>query len=195
MSELRIRAATAGDFDAIAAITNHYIATTAIHFAYEPVIAADLATIWQSSIGRYPWLVAVAGDEVAAYAKAGEWRSRDAYRWTTELGLYVAPERRGAGIGRAIYAELLAACSALGFRSAIGGITLPNEASIALLVALGFVHVGTVRDAGWKHDAWHDVAFYQRRLAQTPPSGGGESVGGGSSSPGSGASGSPHSSP
>ena len=164
MSPLPIRPATAADFTAIAAITNHYVETTAIHFAYEPVLEGDLRAVWEAGAERYPWLVALADDDVVAYAKAGEWRARDAYRWTTELGLYVAAERRGAGIGRAIYGELLAACAARGFRSAIGGITLPNEASVALHVALGFVHVGTVREAGWKFDAWHDVAFYQRRL-------------------------------
>src|SRR5687767_6930726 len=103
----RIRAAAAADFPAIAAITNHYIETTAIHFGYQPVAAADLVSLWDSTRDRYPWLVAVDPDDaVIAYAKAGEWRARDAYRWTTELGLYVAPDRRRAGIGRALYTSL-----------------------------------------------------------------------------------------
>ena len=164
----QIRPAAAADFAALAAITNHYIATTAIHFGYQAVTADELGAAWQAATGRYPWLVADDGGAVIGYAKAGEWRARDAYRWTAEIGVYVAVDRRGAGTGRALYAALIEALTAAGFRSAIGGITLPNPASIALHERLGFTHVGTVRDAGYKLGAWHDVAFYQRRLTEGP---------------------------
>ena len=159
-----IRPASASDFGAIAAITNHYIATSAIHFGYDPVSADELAAHWREDAERYPWLVAVEGDAVVGYAKSGAWRTRAAYRWTCEVTVYVARERQRAGIGRALYVDLLARLAAAGFHSAIAGITLPNAASVALHVALGFEAVGVVRDAGWKHERWHDVAFYQRLL-------------------------------
>jgi phosphinothricin acetyltransferase len=160
-----IRPAAEEDFETIAAITSHYIATSAIHFGYQPVTAGELRATWRAGAGRYPWLVTDDGGVVVAYAKAGEWRSRDAYRWTTEVGIYVDAARRGGGLGIALYRELLAALAAAGFHSVIGGVTLPNPASVALHERCGFVHVGTVREAGFKHDAWHDVAFYQRMLA------------------------------
>lgn len=162
-----IRAARDADFDSIASITNHYIATTAIHFAYEPVPADELRATWARDRARYPWLVA---DEagVAGYAKAGVWRARSAYAWTAEIGLYIAPDRRGRGLGRALYGELIAELARRGFRSVIAGITLPNAPSVALHRALGFVSVGTVREAGYKLGAWHDVEFWQRRLATGP---------------------------
>ncbi|HEX4453242.1 MAG TPA: GNAT family N-acetyltransferase [Kofleriaceae bacterium] len=150
------------DFAALAAITNHYIATTAIHFAYEPMTEAELR---EQARGRFPWLVAdddVGG--VIGYAKAGTWRARAAYQWTCELGLYVAPDARGRGIGTQLYSALLDACAARGFRSAIAGITLPNPASVALHERLGFASVGVVAEAGFKLGTWHDVAFFQKRL-------------------------------
>ncbi len=150
------------DFTALAAITNHYIATTAIHFGYEPVTEAELR---EHASGRFPWLVA--DDEVGGaigYAKAGTWRARAAYQWTCELGLYVAPDARGRGIGTQLYSALLDACAARGFRSAIAGITLPNPASVALHDRLGFASVGVVAEAGFKLGAWHDVAFFQKRF-------------------------------
>lgn len=157
-----LRPAEAGDFETIADITSAYI-PTAIHFGYQPVPAADLRALWQA--GQHPWWVAVEDGAVMGYAKAGTWRSRDAYRWTAEVGLYVARGHHRRGLGKALYTTLLADLAARGFRSAVGGITLPNEASVGLHLALGFEHVGTVRDAGWKLGRWHDVAFYQRRLA------------------------------
>jgi phosphinothricin acetyltransferase len=162
---IAIRAAAERDFFAIAQITSHYILTSTIHFGYEPVAPEELVAAWRAGRARYPWLVAASDDRVIGYAKAGVWRERAAYAWTTEVGLYVDPAERGRGVGRALYTALLAALEAAGFHSAVAGITLPNAVSEALHRALGFEPIGTVRDAGWKHGAWHDVAFWQRRLA------------------------------
>jgi phosphinothricin acetyltransferase len=161
-----IRPAHDGDFPAIAAITNHYILTTTIHFGYEAVDANDLCEAWRASRERYPFLVAEEGGVVVGYAKAGTWRERAAYAWTTELGLYVAHDTRGRGIGKALYAELLAELVRRGFRSAVAGITMPNDPSVKLHEAFGFTYVGRFADAGYKNGGWHDVAWWQKRLSQ-----------------------------
>src|SRR5262245_5799884 len=154
-----VRAPRDDDFAAIAEITNHYIATTAIHFAYEPVLASDLLAGWRAWREQYPWLVAEdTGDQrVVGYAKSGVYRERAAYAWTTETAVYVAPAAQRRGIGRALYEPLLGELAARGFRSAIAGIVLPNDASIALHLGCGFVSVGVVREAGYKLARWHDV--------------------------------------
>src|SRR5438045_402505 len=162
---IEIRAARDEDLDAIASITNYYIETSTIHFAYEPLTRAAFAELWLASRERFPWLVAADAGAVVGYAKAGTWRARAAYDWTAELGLYVHPGAHRRGLGRALYTELLAALARRGFRSAIAGITLPNDPSVALHRAFGFEPIGTVRDAGWKHGRWCDVEFWQKRLA------------------------------
>jgi phosphinothricin acetyltransferase len=92
------------------------------------------------------------------------WRERAAYQWTAEVGLYVDPTKRGRRYGTALYEELLTLLRMHGFRSAVAGITLPNDASIALHKKFGFDHVGTFADAGWKLDAWHAVDWWQKRF-------------------------------
>jgi len=159
-----IRAAHADDFDAIAAITNHYISTTAIHFAYDPITADDLRASWHEH-PRHPFLVDDDGTRLLAYAKATPWRERAAYAWTAEVGIYVAHDARGRRLGTALYAALLEEVAARGFRSAVAGVTLPNDASLVLHARLGFEPVGTFREAGYKLGAWHDVAFFQKRLS------------------------------
>jgi L-amino acid N-acyltransferase YncA len=151
------------DFDALAALTNHYIATTAIHFAYDPIGAEELRGQWQNARDRFPWFVADDGTPIG-YAKAGTWRERAAYRWTCEVGLYVTPEAHGRRVGTALYTALLGACIERGFRSAIAGITLPNLASLALHERFGFAPAGVIAQAGFKHGGWHDVAFFQKLL-------------------------------
>ena len=156
-----IRLVRDDDFPAIAAITNHYITTTTIHFAYEP-LAVDQYRAMQKP--KYPWFVFDDAGRVLGYTKAGTWRDRAAYDWTAEIGLYVEHSARGRGIGRLLYAALLDELARRGFRSAIAGITLPNDPSIALHHKFGFESVGVVRDAGYKHGAWCDVEFFQKRF-------------------------------
>jgi phosphinothricin acetyltransferase len=161
-----IRLVTAADFGTIAEITNVYIRTTAIHFAYEDVTAAELQQTWREHQQLYPWLVAEVDGAVAGYAKAGAFRARTAYRWTPETGIYLAPAQHGRGLGKLLYGRLLALLAAQGFHSVVGGIALPNAASVRLHEALGFVHAGTVRAAGFKFGAWHDVGFWQLQLGK-----------------------------
>lgn len=120
---------------------------------------------------QFPWFVADDNGSVLGYAKAGTWRDRTAYDWTAEIGLYIRADVRGRGLGRALYTALLDDLAQRGFRSAIAGITLPNEASIELHRKFGFQSVGIVRDAGFKHGRWCDVEFFQKRFttASTSP--------------------------
>ncbi len=162
---MAIRPARDDDFSAITAITNHYIVTSAVHFAYEPLAEAALRAQWHGYRERFPWFVIEDAGRVVGFAKAGTWRDRAAYAWTAETGVYLADGARGRGFGRRVYVAMLDELVARGFRSAVAGITLPNDPSVALHLALGFEPVGTFRDAGWKMGAWRDVGFWQKRFA------------------------------
>lgn len=166
-----IRLVTPDDFAAIAAITNHYIRTTAIHFGTADVSADELRAAWAEHAATHPWLVHGDDTGVLGYAKAGVWRGRAAYRWTTETGIYLRPDACGRGLGRPLYERLLRTLAAQGFHAALGGIALPNAASVRLHERLGFVATGTVPRAGRKFDRWHDVGFWHLALqpaAHTP---------------------------
>ncbi|MBC7834422.1 MAG: N-acetyltransferase [Phycisphaerales bacterium] len=153
------------DFEAIAEITNHYIAATAIHFGLQPVSAAELRAGWEKSASTHPYLVLLDGaGSVLGYAKSGTWRDRAAYNHTAEVGIYLRPDLHGRGHGRRLYERLITACRDRGFRTLVGGVALPNEPSQRLHAACGFSLVGIFREVGRKFDRWHDVAWYQLML-------------------------------
>lgn len=164
MGGLVVRAARAEDFDAIAALVNVYIRSTAIHFGYEEQTAEELLAMCHKGAARYPWVVAEVDGAFAGYAKAGVWRERAAYQWTPECGVYVEKRFQRLGVGRALYARLFEVMREQGFESVIAGITLPNEASVRLHEAMGFAPAGVVRRAGWKLEKWWDVGFWQKEL-------------------------------
>jgi L-amino acid N-acyltransferase YncA len=95
----------------------------------------------------------------------------DARGWSCEVSVYLERGRRRTGSGRALYDALFDRLAERGFRTAVAGMTVPNNASVGPHRAMGFEPVGTYRRIGWKHGTWHDVAWVQRTIAtgQDPP--------------------------
>jgi phosphinothricin acetyltransferase len=161
---LGIRSATAADAPACAEIYALYVTDTCISFETEPPSAAEFSERIADAQGSHEWLVAERDDGIVGYAYAHRLHTRAAYRWSCETSIYLAMDRRGEGIGRALYEDLLARLTERGYRRAFACIALPNQASIGLHRALGFEDAGSFHRVGWKHGAWHDVAWLQRDL-------------------------------
>jgi phosphinothricin acetyltransferase len=153
------------DAAACAAIYAPSVTSTPISFELSPPDAAELARRIEQYSTTHQFLVAETDGEVVGYAYACRWRERPAYDWAVEVSVYVDSDHQGAGIGRALYVELIDRLRAQGFRAAVAGITLPNPASIALHESLGFESIGALREIGWKRGAWHDVGYWQLLLA------------------------------
>ncbi len=146
-------------------LTNHFIQNTAIHFGCTPQTETEFAAMWQEGRTKFPWLAAEDDGKFAGYAKAGTWRARDAYALTAEVTVYIDPKFHRRGIGRGLYGELLTRLRATGFHTAVGGVTLANEASARLHESMGFAYVGTFREVGRKFAQWHDTGWWQIILA------------------------------
>lgn len=161
-----VREAGAADAAAVTAIYNHYIEHTVVTFE-ETVLpeAALAARIAETRAAGLPWLVAVAGDEVLGYAYAGPWKGRCAFRYTVEVTVYLAPGHTGHGIGKRLYGALFAELTTRGYHCAIGGIALPNAASVALHEHFGMDKVAHFREVGYKFQRWIDVGYWQGMLA------------------------------
>lgn len=160
-----IRAATGDDAAAVAAIYNHYIATTTISFEEQPVAAAEMAGRIASVGATLPWLVFEQDGIVMGYAYATPWRVRSAYRFSVESSVYVSPAHPRRGIGSRLYRALLDELRTRGLHMVIGGIAQPNEASVALHEAMGFEKVAHFKEVGMKFGRWVDVAYWELRLS------------------------------
>ncbi|MEM6497567.1 MAG: arsinothricin resistance N-acetyltransferase ArsN1 family B [Pseudomonadota bacterium] len=141
------------------------VENTPISFEEKPPSADEMASrITATREQGYPYLVADQDGDAVAYAYAGQHRARAAYRWSVDVTIYVAEAARGAGIGKALYEELLQQLQKAEFHAAFAGIALPNAGSVALHEAVGFTHVGTYQEVGFKFGSWHDVGWWQRIL-------------------------------
>ena len=160
-----VRTATAADLSSIAAIYDEEVRHGISTFASVP----PGPDYWEERLAStHPGdhvLVAERDGAVAGYAYGTAHRTRPAYRWVVEVTVYVDAARHRSGVGRELYQALLPLLARQRLQVVVAGITLPNDASVALHESVGFQPVGIYRDFGYKFGAWHDVGWWQARLA------------------------------
>lgn len=170
-----IRAASAGDLPQITEIYEDAVLNGTATYELTPPDLAEMTARFEAlAAGGFPYLVAEADGRIAGYAYAGAFRPRPAYRFIVEDSIYVAPDAKGKGIGRALLVALIGQATSLGFRQmvAVIGDGHPGSASVRLHASLGFSDAGTLAGTGYKHGRWLDTAFMQLAMnggADAPP--------------------------
>jgi L-amino acid N-acyltransferase YncA len=166
---IHIRSATEDDAAAVLAIYRPFVEASAISFETVAPTIEDFSARIRKALTRWQWLVAEEAGTCLGYAYGSSHRERAAYRWSVEVSVYVQPSQHRRGIGRSLYSKLIDDLVDRGFCNAYAGVTLPNDASIAMHRSLGFDPVGTFPAVGRKFGRWHDVAWFHRRLQDSPP--------------------------
>ncbi len=159
-----IRRGRAEDLPALTALYNHYIRETAITFDLEPY-TLEARRPWFDAFadtGRHQLFVAEAAGHVVGYACTRSFRDKRAYETSAEASIYLAPSALRKGLGTQLYTRLFEAVAGEDVHRFIAGITLPNEASIALHERFGFECVGVMREVGRKFDRYWDVLWMER---------------------------------
>ncbi len=104
------------------------------------------------------------GEHIVGYAYATPWKPRSAYRFSVEASVYVDFAHMGWGTGSLLYGQLLSVLQEKQIHMVIAGISLPNEASVALHEKFGFRKVAHFPEVGFKFGSWIDVGYWQRAL-------------------------------
>jgi phosphinothricin acetyltransferase len=160
-----IRAATASDAQSIAEIYNYYIENTVITFEEQAITKNDIINRMEKVIGSsLPWLVAEDNGAVIGYAYATKWNARSAYRHTVETTVYLSKASLARGWGTQLYRALFDTLRNTSIHVGIGGITLPNSASVALHEKFDMKKVAHFAEVGYKFGQWLDVGYWQTEL-------------------------------
>lgn len=159
----------------IASITNiyaHYVNNTVISFDLSaPDISHMKEKFGTIRRARQPLIVATIDEQPVGYAYASAYRTRPAYRFTSENAIYLAPQHTGKGLGSTLMNELLIRSKEFGFNQMIAIITdgggayaSQPEGSIALHKKFGFELLGRFPQLGYKFNTWHGIVHMQKRL-------------------------------
>ena len=156
-----LRSSTPSDAPRICEIYNHYVRDTVVTFEESPVPEREMSERIAGVTSHLPWLVWEQDSTIVGYAHATPWKTRSAYRFSVESTIYLDPKLVGRGIGTTLYRALIDELRERNVHCAVGGIALPNPASIALHEKLGFVKIGQFEEIGWKHGRWIDVGYWE----------------------------------
>ncbi|HEX3888365.1 MAG TPA: GNAT family N-acetyltransferase [Phenylobacterium sp.] len=161
-----VREATEADASDLAAIYRDAVLHGFGTFEEEPPTAVDMDARRRAVQDKgLPYLVAEVDGRVLGFAYAGPFRPRAAYRYTLEDSVYVSPDAKGKGVGRAVLSAVIAACEALDIRQLMAVIgDTQNAGSIGLHKALGFEQTGVGKSVGFKHGRWVDIVHMQKAL-------------------------------
>ena len=159
-----VRDATEVDLADVAAIYDEQVRTGISTFDLEPPGRGYWEHRLASTEPGDHFLVVEHDGGVVGYAYSSSYRPRPGYRLTRETSVYLAPDARGRGLGRLLYDALVPRLRADGMHVALALIALPNPPSVALHLACGFEHLGTMQEVGRKFDRWLDTAWYQLLL-------------------------------
>jgi L-amino acid N-acyltransferase len=154
---------------AILAIFNDAILNSTALYDYQPRTMPNMVTWFEAKRqGKFPVIgLEDSQGKLLAFGSYGTFRAFPAYKYSVEHSVYVHPDHRGQGLGRIILQQLIAAAHDNGLHAVIGAIDASNAGSIALHERMGFRHVGTLPQVGFKFGRWLDLVFYQL-LLETP---------------------------
>ena len=161
-----IRDATKKDAEAIAEIYNYYIRKTVVTFE-EHALDEDaiIERMHKVQTSGFSWLVAVENEKIIGYAYSSKWNERVAYKNTAEVSVYLSPTLKAKGWGTKLYQQLFSGLRDKSIHSVIGGIALPNPASIAIHEKFGMEKVAHFKEVGYKFGKWIDVGYWQVQLS------------------------------
>jgi L-amino acid N-acyltransferase len=154
---------------AILAILNDAIVSSTALYDYVPRPAASMTAWFEAKrAGDFPvWGAFDDAGALLGFATYGTFRAWPAYKYSVEHSVYVASAARGIGVGKRLMQRLIESAEQQQKHLLIGGIDADNAASVKFHESLGFVHAGTIKQAGFKFGRWLDLAFYQLTL-RTP---------------------------
>jgi|SRR5215831_3425041 len=164
-SKLIVRPAIVADAEQICEIYNHYILTSTITFEETRVDATEMVDrIRDIQSVPLPWLVAEDDGKIVGYAYAQKWKVRAAYKFSVEVTIYIRQGLGQGGIGSQLYGRLFESLKSHGVHAVIGGVALPNDASLRLHQKFGFAKVAHFKEVGFKFGQWVDVTYWQMIL-------------------------------
>jgi len=173
---MNVRLADTDDAASIREIYAPYVMNTAVSFEYNVPDVNEFEKRISNTLAEYPYLVAVDGGKITGYAYAGPFRTREAYRHSAEVSIYIAPEFHGRGIGRMLYSQLekmlvkqnvflLYACITETEREADEHLT--ND-SIRFHEKMGYTAAGRHYLCGYKFDKWYSMIWMEKVIAPRP---------------------------
>jgi L-amino acid N-acyltransferase YncA len=161
-----VRPAIAPDLPRIVEIYNAAIPSRRSTADLEPVsVRSRVAWFAMHDPARRPiWVIEEAG-VVAGWLSLSDYYGRPAYHATVEVGVYLAPDAQGRGLGGRLLQHAIAAAPELGVRSMLWITFDDNAPSIHLAERAGFARWGLLPRVTELDGERRDISIYGLELS------------------------------
>jgi phosphinothricin acetyltransferase len=157
------------DWDDVQSIVNYYIENSVANLKLEVLTEAEFDSWIRKFVDHGPHQMLVAKADVNApvigFACSSQFNPRGGYRQTVWTSVYLQPNQTQRGVGTALYTRLFEHLNDEPLHRVMAGITLPNEASVALHHSFGFKRIGVLNEVGHKSNQYHDVLWMEKHMS------------------------------
>ena len=163
---VKIRTTTLSDLPDILYIINHAIETSTSDYRYDTINIVKLEQWYEErKTNNEPVFVAAIDDIVVGYATYSQFRERIGFQYSVEHSIYCHQDYQGQGIGRLLMNELIIHAKEQKIHTMVACIDSDNTNSIAFHEKQGFVHVGKMKEVGYKFRRYLDMTLMQLMLS------------------------------
>ncbi len=153
--EIKLRNYQTSDTEQIVTVLNYYIANSTALYDYHARSVEQQQAIFEEKLQKgFPVIVAEIDSKIVGFGYYSEFRFREAYKFTVEHSVYVAPDEHGKGIGKIVLQDLIALAKQQKLHTMVAVIDSENQGSIAFHEQFGFEIVGNIRESGFKFERW-----------------------------------------
>ena len=162
MSELVIRSITQDDVASCLDIYNYEVVNGVATLDLEQRTLSEWEAWFDAhQTSEHCIFVGLMDDVVVGYASLSPYRTKDAFKSTVELSIYIHQEHRGKGVASKLMAHILEhAKETEPLHTVVSVITAGNAASTALHERFGFTYCGLIPQVGFKHGKYQDTETY-----------------------------------
>ncbi|PWE33857.1 GNAT family N-acetyltransferase [Maritimibacter sp. 55A14] len=162
---MEIRPATRVDCAEIAALWEPVIRDSEITFNSAVKTEAEIAgMLAERRAAGHAFLVARQDGRLMGFATYAPLRPGTGSARTMEHTIILNPAAQGRGLGRLMMAALEDHARAAGVHALWAAISPANPSAVGFHAALGFTHVATLPEIGWKFGRWYDLILMRKTL-------------------------------
>ena len=168
-----IRTATVNDAEALLEIYSYYVLNTAVSFECEVPSIEEFRDRIETILKRYPYIVLEVDGSVKGYAYAAPFKTRDAYKFSVEITIYLENGSQKKGYGKILLTELEKQLRDNGFTNANACIAytetedeyLTNNSS-EFHAHMGYRFVGVFHKCAYKFNRWYDMLWMEKHIGE-----------------------------
>lgn len=180
MSNAIIRRVTPDDAESILEIYTYYVENTAISLECIPPTLEVFRKKIEDAIAKYPYFCVEEDGKILGYSYAHPFVGRSAYNWSAELTIYLRPEEKKKGYGKALYTEIEKGLKKMGITNMYACIAKTDNEDGNLTnnsrdfhQHYGFKIVGEFKSCAYKFGTWYDMIWMEKIIgehkAENPP--------------------------